>query len=103
MFYYESITYTAVSRLLETAVSHLLETAVSHLLEIAVSHPLEIDAIAAGAATFLKYHVKGESSKTDLCIIHFNARSLHPKIDELRVYCAIEKPDIVCISEKLAL
>jgi hypothetical protein len=38
--------------------------------------------------------VKGESSRTDLCIIRYNARSLYPKI-ELRVYCALEKPDIV--------
>ena len=43
--------------------------------------------------------MEGESSKTDLCILHYNARSLYPKIDELRVYCALEKPDIVCISE----
>ena len=74
------------------------ETAVSHLLETAVSHPLEIDAMAA-AAKFLKHHVKGESSERDLYIIHYNARSLHPKIDELPVYCALKKPDIVCISE----
>ena len=37
-----------------------------------------------------------EMAYTDLCII---TRSLYPKLDELHLYCALEKPDIVCISE----
>ena len=32
-------------------------------------------------------------------MIYFNARSLLPKIDELRLICTVKKPDIVCIVE----
>ena len=34
-----------------------------------------------------------------LNILYFNARSLLPKIDELRLICAFKEPDIVCIVE----
>ena len=34
-----------------------------------------------------------------LCIKYFNARSLYPKLDELRAVCEMEKPDMVCITE----
>lgn len=30
--------------------------------------------------------------------MHFNARSLYPKFDELSVLCVVERPDIVCIT-----
>ena len=34
-----------------------------------------------------------------LQILYFNARSLVPKLDYLRVLCAAQLPDIVCITE----
>ena len=36
---------------------------------------------------------------SNLNILYFNARSLLPKIDELRVICETTKPDVVCIVE----
>ena len=39
------------------------------------------------------------SSRSHLCILYFNTRSLYPKVDELCVLCDLEKPDIVCITE----
>ena len=39
------------------------------------------------------------SSRSNLCILYFNARSLYPKLDELRVLCDSEKQDTVCITE----
>ena len=34
-----------------------------------------------------------------LHIIHYNARSMLPKLDELRAVCKATKPDIICIVE----
>jgi len=34
-----------------------------------------------------------------LSILYFNARSLYPKLDELRVLCTLQTPDIICIAE----
>ena len=34
-----------------------------------------------------------------LCIVHYNARSLYPKFDELRAICDMEKPNVVCITK----
>ena len=34
-----------------------------------------------------------------LNVLYFNARSLSPKLDELRVLCDFNKPEIVCITE----
>ena len=39
------------------------------------------------------------SAKHDINILYYNARSLFPKIDELRLECANRRPDIVCIVE----
>ena len=30
----------------------------------------------------------------DLCVLHFNARSLHPKLPELRALREVQKPDM---------
>ena len=46
-----------------------------------------------------KYPMRGDRLDKQLHIIYFNARSLSPKIDELRIVCELEKPDIVCITE----
>ena len=43
--------------------------------------------------------MRGDRLDKQLHIIYFNARSLSPKIDELRIVCELEKPDIVCITE----
>ena len=34
-----------------------------------------------------------------IIIIHYNARSLLPKVDELRAVCVATKPNIICIVE----
>ena len=39
------------------------------------------------------------SAKHDINILYYNARSLFPKIDELRLEYANRRPDIVCIVE----
>ena len=39
------------------------------------------------------------SRSPNLHILHYNARSLYPKFDELCAICDIEKPDVVCITE----
>ena len=38
-------------------------------------------------------------SSTQLSIFYFNARSLFPKLDELKLLCVTHSPDIVCITE----
>ena len=43
--------------------------------------------------------VEGESSQKDFNVIYFNARSLLPKLDELRTLVEMEKPSIVCVVE----
>ena len=40
-----------------------------------------------------------ELNNSELSIWYYNARSILPKLDELRLICASEKPDIVCIVE----
>ncbi len=35
----------------------------------------------------------------EFSLLHFNARSLLPKLDHLRSECAASKPQIVCITE----
>ena len=46
-------------------------------------------------------HVNSMCNHTSeqLHIIHYNARSLLPKLDELRAVCEATKPDIICIVE----
>ena len=44
-----------------------------------------------------KHSMWGEHPGKHLDIMYFYARSLCPKIDELRVLCDMEKPDIVCM------
>ena len=39
--------------------------------------------------------VEGESSQKDINVIYFNARSLLPKLDELRTLVEMKKPSIV--------
>ena len=39
------------------------------------------------------------SKSSDINVLYFNARSLVPKIDELRLICASCNPDIVCVVE----
>ena len=39
------------------------------------------------------------SRSPNLHILHYNARSLYPKFDELCAICDMEKPDVVCITE----
>ena len=34
-----------------------------------------------------------------LCILYYNARSLYPKLDELRAQLLIQKPHLICIVE----
>ena len=43
--------------------------------------------------------VRPDSLANQLQILYFNARSLLPKLDYLRVLCAAQLPDIVCIVE----
>ena len=38
-------------------------------------------------------------NSSNLNILYFNARSLPPKIDELRLICAATSPHIVCVVE----
>ena len=38
-------------------------------------------------------------TKQYLSILYFNARSIIPKCDELRIICEAHKPDVVCITE----
>ena len=35
----------------------------------------------------------------ELSLLHYNLRSLLPKLDNLQVECATAEPDIVCITE----
>ena len=47
---------------------------------------------------------QGESScdhhiLNNFSVLYFNARSLLPKIDELRLVCAVTRPDVVCVVE----
>ena len=46
-----------------------------------------------------KQPMRGDRLDKQLHITYFNARSLSPKIDELRIVCELEKPLIVCITE----
>lgn len=41
----------------------------------------------------------GESSNSELSVWYYNARSVLPKMEELRLVCATENPDIICIVE----
>ena len=43
--------------------------------------------------------MRGVCPDKHLRILYFNARSLYPKLDELRALCDMEKPDIVSITE----
>ena len=46
-------------------------------------------------------HPNGLSGELDFIhILYFNARSLLPKIEELRALCVTNSPDIVCVVEK---
>ena len=40
-----------------------------------------------------------ELNNSELSIWYYNARSILPKLDELRLICSSEKPDIFCIVE----
>ena len=47
-----------------------------------------------------RVHVRSHfSNEKQLQVLYFNARSLTPKLNELRVLCDLRKPDIVCITE----
>ena len=43
--------------------------------------------------------MRGVCPDKHLRILYFNARSLYPKLDELRALCDMEKPDILSITE----
>ena len=43
--------------------------------------------------------VSGQPSPNNFSILYFNARSISPKLDDLRVVVAAQKPSIVCIVE----
>ena len=46
------------------------------------------------------FNVQGVSSQSgELSVIYYNARSLIPKIDELRAIAEAKHPDIICIVE----
>ena len=46
------------------------------------------------------YAMEGVCSHDKLLhIVYFNARTLIPRLGELRVICELQKPDIVCITE----
>ena len=38
-------------------------------------------------------------STCSLCVLYYNARSLLPKLDDLRAACLVHSPDIICITE----
>ena len=43
--------------------------------------------------------VSGQPSPNNFSILYFNVRSISPKLDDLRVVVAAQKPSIVCIVE----
>ena len=43
--------------------------------------------------------VSGQPSPNNFSILYFNARSISPKLDDLWVVVAAQKPSIVCIVE----
>ena len=47
-----------------------------------------------------EHHMQGDrldkQKQKQLHVIHYNTRSLCPKLDELRACCVLDKPDIVC-------
>lgn len=43
--------------------------------------------------------VSSHGEPQTLRILYFNARSILPKLDELRTLCAMDSPDVVCIVE----
>ena len=43
--------------------------------------------------------IPGQVSPNNFSILYFNARSILPKMDELRVVVAAQNPSIVCIVE----
>lgn len=45
------------------------------------------------------HHTPGLPSPSDLSILYFNARSILPKQDDIRVKVAVQNPSIVCIVE----
>ena len=45
------------------------------------------------------HHTPGQPSPSDLSILYFNARSILPKLDDLRIEVAAQNPSIVCIVE----
>jgi len=36
---------------------------------------------------------------TNVTILYYNARSLYPKLDQLKVKCLVHNPHVVCITE----
>ena len=53
---------------------------------------------------FFKGLIALQGHSADICssqlnILYFNARSLLPKLDELRLICTFKNPDIVCVVE----
>ncbi len=46
------------------------------------------------------YYCVDQFNKTKgLSIIHINCQSFVEKIEEIRIFCCVYKPDILCISE----
>lgn len=45
------------------------------------------------------HHTPGLPSPSDLSILYFNARSILPKLDDIRVKVAAQNPSVVCIVE----
>ena len=43
--------------------------------------------------------VSSHGESQSLSIPYFNARSILPKLDQLRALCAVDSPDIVCVVE----
>ena len=72
------------------------ETPAQYLWEVRLQIP-QVTGSSTPVATSEEQIVQGGLER--LSILYFNARSLYPKLDELRVLCTLQTPDIICIAE----
>ena len=55
--------------------------------------------VEGGSSHSVSVSLSGQPSPNNFSILYFNARSISPKLDDLRVVVAAQRPSIICIVE----